>query len=349
MHDRGFAYEEQVGPKIAGRSVLEHLAERYRHSTPAEWERRIRSGEVWLDGVRAAAADRLCAGQRLIWHRPPWREPAVPLGFALLYADTDVLAVAKPRGLPTLPAGGFLTHTLLWEVRRRFPGAVAVHRLGRGTSGVVLFARSARARRGLAGAWRTGQVARIYLALVAGRPARDRFAIDVPIGPVAHPLLGTVHAASAGGRPARTVVRVLRADDDASLVAVEIDTGRPHQIRIHLAAAGHPLVGDTLYGDGGLPRPASRALPGDGGYLLHAARLVFPHPASAALTTVECAPPPGLRDTDGIWARHWYTEVAETTSFRPYRPTHDKVPERLREIYERCCDCFERLYACRLF
>ena len=58
--------------------------------------------------------------------------------------------------------------------------------------------------------------------------------------------------------------------------------------------------------------------------------------------------PPGLRDTDGIWARHWYTEVAKTTSFRPYRPTHYKVPERLREIYERCCDCFERLYQYRL-
>jgi 23S rRNA pseudouridine1911/1915/1917 synthase len=293
-YNRGFAYEEQIGPRIAGRSVLEHLAERYRHSTAAEWERRIHAGEVRLDGVRAAAGDRLRAGQRLIWHRPPWREPAVPLDFALLYVDADVLAVAKPRGLPTLPAGGFLTHTLLWEVRRRFPGAVAVHRLGRGTSGVVLFARSERARRSLAGAWRAGQVTRIYRALVAGRPRRRRFAIDVPIGPVAHPLLGTVHAASAGGRPARTRVRTLRAGDEASLVAVRIDTGRPHQIRIHLAAAGHPLVGDPLYERGGLPRAGSRALPGDGGYLLHAVRLVFPHPATAVRTTVECGPPPGL-------------------------------------------------------
>jgi 23S rRNA pseudouridine1911/1915/1917 synthase len=117
----------------------------------------------------------------------------------------------------------------------------------------------------------------------------------VPIGRIPHPLLGTVHAASAGGRPARTVVHTLRAEDHASLVEVEIDTGRPHQIRIHLAAAGHPLVGDPVYDRGGLPRVGTRALPGDGGYLLHAARLVFPHPATALLTTVECAPPPGLR------------------------------------------------------
>ena len=224
----------------------------------------------------------------------------MPLGFAVLYADADVLAVAKPSGLPAMPAGGFLTHTLFWQVRRRFPGASPVHRLGRGTSGVVLFARSARARRSLAGAWRAEQVARTYLGLVEGSLDGGRFAIDVPIGPVPHPLLGTVHGACAGGRSARTIVHTLRAEPHASLVEVQIDTGRAHQIRIHLAAAGHPLVGDPLYGPGGLPRPGCCALPGDGGYLLHAARLVFPHPASAGRTTVECTPPPGLRPPLGV-------------------------------------------------
>ena len=294
-YNQGFAYEEHIGPRLIGRSVLEHLAERYRHSTATEWEQRIRAGEVRLDGRRASPADRLHAGQRLIWNRPPWREPAVPLGFALLHADAEVLAVAKPRGLPTMPAGGFLTHTLLSEVRRRFPDAAPVHRLGRGTSGVVLFARSAHARRSVGRAWRVGQVERIYLGLVQGRLDRGRFAIELPIGPVPHPRLGTVHGACASGRAARTVVRTLRVDDHATLVAVRIDSGRPHQIRIHLAAAGHPLVGEPLYGCGGVPRPGTRALPGDGGYLLHAARLVFPHPRSGAMTTIECAPPPALR------------------------------------------------------
>ena len=286
-YNQGFAYEEHVGPQPMGRSVLEHLAARYRHSTATEWERRIRSGEVRLDGRTASTADRLHAGQRLIWNRPPWREPAVPLGFALLYRDADVLAIAKPRGLPTMPAGGFLTHTLFSEVRRRFPDAAPVHRLGRGTSGVVLFARSAHARRSLGRAWRDGEVERIYVGLVEGRLDRGRFAIELPIGPV--------HGACTGGRAARTVVRMLRVDDHATLVAVRIDSGRPHQIRIHLAAAGHPLVGEPLYGCGGVPRPGSRALPGDGGYLLHAARLLFPHPTSGAMTTIECAPPPALR------------------------------------------------------
>ncbi len=294
-YNQGFAYEERVGPRQVGRSVLEYLAERYRHSTATEWARRIDVGEIHLDGRIASPVDRLHAGQRLTWNRPPWREPAVPLDFAVLYADADVLAVAKPRGLPTMPAGGFLTHTLFSAVRRRFSDAAPVHRLGRGTSGVVLFARSARARRSLSRAWRDGEVERIYVGLVEGRVDRRRFAIEVPIGPVPHPLLGTVHGACAGGRAARTVVRMLRVDDDATLVVVQIDSGRPHQIRIHLAAAGYPLVGEPLYGCGGVPRPESRALPGDGGYLLHAARLVFPHPTSRAMTTIECTPPPALR------------------------------------------------------
>ena len=224
-YNRGFAYEEQIGPRAIGRSVLEYLTARYRHSSAAEWARRLRAGEVHVDGVIAAATDRLHAGQRLVWHRPPWQEPSVPLGFAILHADADVLAVAKPRGLPTMPAGGFLTHTLHAVVRRRHPEAVPVHRLGRGTSGVVLFARSERARHRLPEAWQDGGVRRLYRALVAGRPAPGRFAIDLPIGPVPHPLLGSVHAVHPAGRRAQTTVRTLRASADASLVEVEIETG----------------------------------------------------------------------------------------------------------------------------
>jgi 23S rRNA pseudouridine1911/1915/1917 synthase len=83
--------------------------------------------------------------------------------------------------------------------------------------------------------------------------------------------------------------------DQASLLEIQIETGRPDQIRIHLAAVGQPLVGDPFYGAGGVPLPDGRALPGDGGYLLHATRLEFPHPRTGMRTIVECPPPPGLR------------------------------------------------------
>jgi 23S rRNA pseudouridine1911/1915/1917 synthase len=291
----GWTYRERI--YAAGGTLLAHLVEHHGHSDAATWAQRIADGQVRLDGAIATAGTRLQPGQCVEWRRPPWSEPAVPLGFALLALDEDVVAVAKPAGLPATPAGGFLRHTLLARVRRRFPEATPMHRLGRGTSGVMLFARTERARRTLAADWRAGAVERSYRALVEGRWATGETAIDVPIGPVPHPVLGEVWAACATGREARTWVRLLapNASGDASVVAVRLGTGRPHQIRIHLAAAGHPLVGDPLYGPGGVPRPGGCALPGDGGYRLHADRIVFPHPASGARVVVDCAPPPVLR------------------------------------------------------
>jgi 23S rRNA pseudouridine1911/1915/1917 synthase len=293
--NRGHSYREQIGPDGAGRTVLAHLARCHRHSSADAWRVRIARGEVRLDGAAAGPADVLRRGQFLVWHRPPWEEPAAPLSLGLLHRDDHLLAVAKPRGLPTLPNGGFLTHTLLHVVRRRWAGATPVHRLGRGTSGIVLLARTPAARRALAAAWRAGRVERVYRGLVSGVPERSELSIDVPIGPVPHPLLGQVHAARADGRRASTRVRVLRPAPGGAVVEASIATGRPHQIRIHLAAAGHPLVGDPLYAVGGLPGPRP-ALPGDGGYWLHAHRLRLLHPVTAAPLDLECIPPPTLRD-----------------------------------------------------
>jgi 23S rRNA pseudouridine1911/1915/1917 synthase len=167
--------------------------------------------------------------------------------------------------------------------------------LGRGTSGIVLFALTAEARRSVLRAWREGQVDKSYRALVTGVPGRDVFSVDAPIGPVPHPRLGHVHAASPGGKPALSHVRVLGRHPDESLVEVRIPTGRPHQIRIHLAVAGHPLVGDPVYGGGGtlLPEPG---LPGDGGYRLHAHRLALDHPLTGRRLELECSPPEILSD-----------------------------------------------------
>jgi 23S rRNA pseudouridine1911/1915/1917 synthase len=279
--------------------VLAHLLSRRGTAPEAEWRARIDSGAVQVEGAPATAGQLLRAGQWLTWARPPWDEPEVPLCTAVLLEDEHLLAVAKPRGLPTLPGGGvFQDSTLLAVVRRRDPGAVPVHRLGRDTSGVVLFARTALARNAMHAALRDRKVRKVYRALCAGHPERDAFAVDAPIGEVPYPPTGTLHAARSDGRLSRSRVLVLArrgGDVPASLVEVEIETGRPHQIRIHLAFAGHPLVGDPLFGPGGLPIAGGLAVPGDPGYLLHALRVEFSHPATGNPVAVECAPPPALR------------------------------------------------------
>ena len=289
----GYEYREPLPAAARGLTAAEWLSRTRAHSDAATWTERVARGEVSIDGRVAGPADRLAPGQWLAWRRPPWEEPAVPLGFAILFRDADLLAVAKPQGLPSNPAGGFLEHTLLARVRRLFPEAAPLHRLGRGTSGLVLFARSEAARRAVAAQWREGRIEKEYRALVAGQPREDRFTVDAPIGPVPHPRLGSVHAASGAGRRAVSHVRVLGARGGGTLVAVSIPTGRPHQIRIHLAAAGHPLVGDPLYAAGG--GLLSDATPGETGYWLHAHRLALAHPASGARLELECPPPPVLR------------------------------------------------------
>ena len=274
-------------------TVLEHLVRRYRHSGEDVWRERIERGQVLLGDATARASDQPRPGQSLIWRRPPWQEPLVPLAFAVLHQDAHLLAVAKPKGLPTVPNGGFLTHTLLHLVRGLVQEAVPVHRLGRGTSGLVLFARTPRARSALALAWREGRVEKTYRALLSGAPERDAFTSDAPIGLVPHPRLGAVHAAAPEGKPALSHARVIERRKDTTLVEVTIATGRPHQIRIHMAAAGHPLVGDPLYGIGGVPM-AEPGLPGDPGYWLHAHRLGLEHPITGSPLVMECPPPPLL-------------------------------------------------------
>ena len=292
----GFRYLEQIRSADAGQTVLAHLAIRYPLASEAEWLDRIDSGQVLLGDEPARRDDLLRAGQKLTWLRPPWIEPDVPLATAILYEDGDLLAVAKPSGLPTLPGGGeFLDHTLLALVRRRHPEASPMHRLGRGTSGIVLFAPTARARKPLQAAFQGAGTRKVYRTLCSGHPEPEAFEIRAPIGEAPYAPLGSLHAAQVGGRPSESRVTVLERRGDASLLDVEIFTGRPHQIRIHLAWAGYPLVGDPLYGPGGVPLPDTRALPGDPGYLLHAHLLELAHPRIGTWISLTCQPPPVLR------------------------------------------------------
>ncbi|UBF26437.1 RluA family pseudouridine synthase [Kovacikia minuta CCNUW1] len=298
----GWTYREQVNASAQGLTVLDYYTRHYRHSTGREWQQRIESGQILLDGTETTAETRLRLGQWLTYDRPPWQEPEVPLSVEIVYEDRELMVVAKPSGLPVLPGGGFLEHTLLWQLRQRYPQDTPypIHRLGRGTSGLVLLARSPAARAYLSQQMRNHQIQKIYRALARGNGMGDCFTITDPIGKIFHPVLGYIYAANPQGSPAHSECHVLRREPEMTLLEVNILTGRPHQIRIHLAAAGYPLVGDPLYGVGGVPISCIRSdngevpVPGDCGYHLHAIRLSLSHPNGQPMSFM-CSPPPELQ------------------------------------------------------
>ena len=330
--NRGHRYCDRVGARglldpCAGvppsDGIAAFYASRYAHSPLAVWLERLAAGEIWCNGQQLWADGRLQAGDQLVWHRPPWQEAAVPVLPGPLFDDGDLVVINKPRGLPVLPAGGFLEHTLLIQLQQRHQADPLglprpVHRLGRFTSGLLVSARQPLSRAWLSAQLResTGSVQlataaqaepgaglgpgcrKLYRALVA-LPAvgsalaqaeaallkGEGLAITTAIGRQPHPRLGPLWCAAAPEDPealsARSWVRLLERRSEGWLVEVAIASGRPHQIRIHMAAAGAPLLGDPLYAVGGMGRPG--ALPGDGGYQLQAFRLELVLPGGGQL------------------------------------------------------------------
>ena len=319
--NRGHAYPDRLQAPVA--SVAAFYAGRYRHSDRSVWQERLAAGEIWCNGQPLRADGPLAAGDRLVWHRPPWQEAAVPVlpPQSIVFDDGDLLVLNKPPGLPVLPAGGFLEHTLLrqlerWLADRLLPPQAGlprpVHRLGRFTSGLLVCARRSGTRALLSAQLRDSTEGgldpaaihgperpcrKLYRALTAPLPADwapgETRAITVPIGRRPHPRLGQIWCAVPGGEAgalaSRSRLTLLERGAGACRVQVAIATGRPHQIRIHCAAIGAPLLGDPLYLPGGGARAA--ALPGDGGYRLQAWALVLRRPDGSMLE-LEAPPPP---------------------------------------------------------
>ncbi len=267
-----------------------------------------------MDGKASRASLRLKPGQRVEVEipAPEMAEPAaeaIPL--AIVFEDARLLVLDKPAGLVVHPgagsASGTLVNALLHHIRDLSgiggvlrPGIV--HRLDRGTSGLLVVAKDDEAHRALARQFAGRSVEKEYLALVLGVPQRKQGRIEAPIG--RHPVHRQRMSIREGGRSARSDYQVVEGLDGAALVRVRIYTGRTHQIRVHLASIGHPIAGDASYGGTRTPpsrRAASReALASLRRPALHAARLAFEHPASAERLRFESPLP---SDIEGVLER----------------------------------------------
>jgi 23S rRNA pseudouridine1911/1915/1917 synthase len=256
------------------------------------------------DGRRPRSSAAVHAGQIIHLDRPAPVEPEVPRHFEVLYEDEDVLAIDKPAGLPIHPTAKFYRNTLTALLRERYPGqhTEVAHRIDRETSGVLLVARSSAAASWLKRAFARRAVDKSYLALVKGHPP-DSGVIDRPMK-----LLDTTTQVMMGVAPdglkAVTRFRVVRRFAEHALCDAHPETGRQHQIRVHLAAIGHPIAGDKLYGAGerwfmracdeGMSPELLAAFDGLARHALHAHRLCFPHPRTRAPTTIESPLPADL-------------------------------------------------------
>jgi 23S rRNA pseudouridine1911/1915/1917 synthase len=263
----------------------------------------IEMGGVVRRGSSLSPADRVVAGDVIEVDLVVHEIPVVAdtgVEFAIAFEDDDVVVVDKPAGVVVHPGAGRPGGTLANGLLARFPEIAElgpehrwgiVHRIDRDTSGLLIVAKTPVAFDHLQAALKRREVNRRYLALVSGRFTNTTGTIDAPVGrDHAHPTRMTV---AEGGRPARTHYRRLAEweDHDESLMAVTLETGRTHQIRVHMRAVDHPIVGDPVYGPG-------RWMAGDPGRTwLHAEALTFEHPSGSGSLTVHAELPADLADS----------------------------------------------------
>jgi 23S rRNA pseudouridine1911/1915/1917 synthase len=272
--------------------VADHLPELSR----ARAARLAAGGWIFVDETPRRAAFRLRPGQTVRVVLPP-PEPsgihAEPIPLDVVYEDRDLLVINKPPGLTVHPAPGHRGGTLVNAVLARVPNLPGiagslrpgiVHRLDKDTSGLLVVAKSDEAHRGLAAQLRDRTMSRTYLAVVRGNVPRPEGTISAPLG--RHPVHRTRIAVVPGGRGAVTHYTRLEQFPDAALLACRLETGRTHQIRVHLAHIGHPVLGDPLYGRARVPELRRQAL--------HAARLEFTHPRSGRRIVCTAPVPPDI-------------------------------------------------------
>jgi 23S rRNA pseudouridine955/2504/2580 synthase len=294
-----------VGPDAEGQRLDNFLLRLAKGVPKSHIYRIVRSGEVRVNRARATADLRLHAGDEV--RVPPLRtaaprpvppvRPAMP---PILFEDEHILALDKPAGTAAHGGSG-VSFGLIEQARAARPNQPfleLVHRLDRETSGVLLLAKTRRALTGLHAALRAGDVSKSYLALVAGDWVNDRQHVKVALTKYLTAQGERRVAPDKDGLPAHTIFTLRRRYGDFSLLEAELRTGRTHQIRVHLAHLGFPIIGDDKYGDFALNKRAAR---GEFGVplrrmFLHAQAIAFRHPVGGQPIALEAPLPRECRD-----------------------------------------------------
>ena len=280
----------------AGERADQFLARMLPELTRSAAQRLLEDGAVTLNGLPVKKNYKTSLGDELVLALPdPAPIDVVPQDIPLdvIYEDDDVIAVNKPVGLVVHPAAGHpdgtLVNALLYHCGNSLSGINGelrpgiVHRIDRDTSGLIIAAKNDFAHLSLAEQLQDHSLSRVYEAVAVGGFREDAGTVDAPIG--RHPVDRKKMAVEPrNGRPAVTHWRVLNRYPGYTHVECRLETGRTHQIRVHLASIGHPLLGDTVYG-------SKKPYPGLAGQCLHARKLKFRHPSTGELVELECPLP----------------------------------------------------------
>jgi 23S rRNA pseudouridine1911/1915/1917 synthase len=307
MNEKVPVQTAQVPAAAAGRRFDQALAELFPDYSRSRLTAWIRAGEVLLNGAQVLPRHILTGGEAVTLRAQPGREVPLapePIALDIRYEDDDVLVVNKPVGLVVHPGAGqpagTLQNALLHHDPRlaEIPRAGIVHRLDKDTSGLMVVARTLRAHTGLVELLQARDVHRQYEAIVYGAMIAGG-TVDAPIGRHPRDRIRQAIVDEPAGKPAVTHYRVRERFRAHTLIECRLETGRTHQIRVHMAHIRHPLVGDAIYGGGlKLPRGATpelaEAMRGFRRQALHAEKLEFAHPVSGAAISVEAETPPDM-------------------------------------------------------
>ena len=299
-----------INDEAVGTRLDSFLASRIETISRTRLQRAIEDGDVLVNNRIVKASYRLRPADQIEIDLPepaPVELLAEPIPLNIVYEDVDLVVVDKPAGIVVHPGAGIESGTLANALVYHFnelsgvagrirPGIV--HRIDRETSGLLVVAKNDLAHEKLSDQFRDRRVFKMYIALVYGQMSRERGEVEANIGRSPNNRTRMAVLKAGAGRPAHTIFQVDRRFQELTLLSVEIKSGRTHQIRVHLSHIGHPVVGDTAYGQGRentvqdvMTRQRIKSL---GRHFLHAARLAFEHPTSHERMEFSSTLPPEL-------------------------------------------------------